>query len=110
MEPARHWRSEHASWLFDDGLECYAVAFLEVVIHEVLDDGMRSVKRELLSMSTYLEPPKATRLESLTSDGEEPGTEELPFVSPEEFTVNLRPEFDREISQRLIAKTDGNTR
>jgi hypothetical protein len=86
MEPARHCcRSEHASWLFDDGLE--------------------------LSMSTYLEPPKATRLESLTSDGEKPGTEELlPFVSPEEFTVNLRPEFDREISQRLIAKTDGNTR
>lgn len=99
MEPARHCRSEHASWLFDDGLECYAVAFLEI-----------RQKRAAEHVSTYLEPPKATRLESLTSDGEEPGTEELSFVSTEEFTVNLRPEFDREISQRLIAKADGNTR
>jgi hypothetical protein len=32
------------------------------------------------------------------------------FASAEEFAVNLWPEFDREISQRLIAETDGNTR
>lgn len=31
-------------------------------------------------------------------------------VSAEEFTVNLRPEFDREVPQRLIAQADRHTR